>query len=133
MADVLAERRKDRDRMRSLAAEYVERLARRRPIRAAALVGSVARGDFNLWSDIDVVVIAEALPERLPDRALALVMDAPAGVQPIGFTPTEFERAYRRRDPLAREAVELGQTLRGEPFFSRFRVGSAAPTSPARR
>lgn len=119
--------------MRSLAAEYVERLARRRPIRAAALVGSVARGDFNLWSDIDVVVIAEALPERLPDRALALVMDAPAGVQPIGFTPNEFERAYRKGDPLAREAVELRQTLHGEAFFSRFREERAAPTPPPPR
>lgn len=129
MPDVLAERREARARMRSLAAEYVERLALHRPIRAAALVGSVARGDFNVWSDIDVVVVVEALPERLPDRALALVMVAPAGVQPIGFTPAEFERAYRRGDPLAREAVDLGHTLRGDEFFARFREERAAPTA----
>ncbi len=35
--------------------------------------------------------------------------------------PPEFERAYSPGDPLAREAVELGQALRGEVFFSRFR------------
>lgn len=127
MPDVLAERRQARARMRSLAAEYVERLAAHHPVRAAALVGSVARGDFNIWSDIDVVVVAEELPERPPDRALALVMDAPPGVQPIGFTPPEFERAYLRGDPLAREAVELRQTLSGEAFFSRFREEQAVP------
>lgn len=121
MSDVFAARRETRARMRSLAAEYVERLATRRAVRAAALVGSVARGDFNVWSDVDVVVVAEGLPERVPDRALVLAMDAPPGVQPIGFTSHEFERAYRRGDPLAREAVELGHALRGEEFFTRFR------------
>lgn len=121
MPDVRAERRQTRARMRALASEYVERVCARHTVRAAALVGSVARGDFNVWSDIDVVVVVDALPDRLPDRALALALDAPPGVQPIGFTPPEFERAYRRGDPLAREAVELGQALRGEGFFSRFR------------
>ncbi len=121
MPDVRTERREARARMRALASEYVERFSARHPVRAAALVGSVARGDFNVWSDIDVVVVVDALPDRLPDRALALAMDAPPGVQAIGFTPPEFERAYSRGDPLAREAVELGQALRGEVFFSRFR------------
>ncbi len=121
MSDVIAERRREQSRMRTAAADYVERLAAHLDVIAAAMVGSAARGDFNVWSDIDVVVVAEGLPARLPDRALSLAMDAPPGVEPIGFTPAEFERAYRRGNPLAREAVELGETIRGESFFSRYR------------
>ena len=47
-------------------------LSERLPVQAVMLTGSVARGDFNVWSDIDVVVVAESLPERLRDR-LALL------------------------------------------------------------
>jgi len=43
-----------------LAREFVERASHRMPIVAAAVVGSVARGDFNVWSDIDVIVIVDA-------------------------------------------------------------------------
>jgi predicted nucleotidyltransferase len=55
-----------------------ERLARRRPLVASAVVASVARGDFNVWSDVDVVVVAEGLPERAPERGAVLGEDVPA-------------------------------------------------------
>lgn len=121
MADLLASRRKERAQLQSLAADYVERLSRRIPMVAAAVVGSVARGDFNLWSDVDVVVVAAELPERAPDRALILAEDAPPGVQPVGFTPAEFARALARANPLAREAIESGIVLQGEEFFAQAR------------
>ena len=121
MADALAERRREQRRLRAVAERYVEQLATRLPLRAAALVGSAARGDFNVWSDVDVVVVGDELPERLPERSLLLAEDAAPGVQPIGYTTEEFERAFRRGDPLAREAVEPGAALRGESFFVSFR------------
>jgi predicted nucleotidyltransferase len=86
---------------------------------AAAVVGSVARGDFNVWSDVDVVVVAEGLPERAPDRGLLLVTDAPGRVQPVGFTPEELAMALRRGNPLAREAVTSGVVLSGGELLRR--------------
>lgn len=94
MADVLSERRREHRRLRALAEEYVERLASRLRLQAAALVGSAARGDFNVWSDIDVVVVSDVLPERLLERSMLLTLDAPARVQAIGYTTEEFERAF---------------------------------------
>lgn len=85
---------------------------------AAAAVGSVARGDSNLWSDVDVVVVAEDLPARAPDRAAVLVADAPPSLQPVGSTPEEFCRAGERRDLLERSGVEEGVVLVGEAFFA---------------
>lgn len=119
MADALAERARERERLIELARSYVDRLARRRPLVASAVVGSVARGDFNVWSDIDVVVVADGLPERAPDRGALLSENAPGGVQPVGFTPEEFEKALRRRNPLAREAVTTGIVLLGAEFLRR--------------
>lgn len=118
MASVLAERQREREELIALARGYVERLATRLPVVAAAVVGSVARGDFNLWSDVDVVVVAEGLPDRAPDRAALLLDDAPPRVQPVGFTPEEFRRAWDRHNPLARGVATEGVVLLGEGFFA---------------
>ena len=120
MADVLAQRRRERERLVARAGAYVARLSARLPVLAAAVVGSVARGDFNVWSDVDVVVIATGLPQRAPDRAGVLARDAPAGLQAIGFTPEEFEAAWAKGNPLAREATGAGVTLLGEGFLGAY-------------
>lgn len=114
---VLEVRRRERDSLVEVARGYVEDLARRLPLIAAAVVGSVARGDFNVWSDIDVLVVVEKLPARAPDRGILLAAEAPGGVQVVGFTPDQFRKAQERGSPLAREAVELGIVLWGDGFF----------------
>jgi len=117
MADALAARRGERDRLIGLARAYVERLSARMPVLAAAVVGSVARGDFNVWSDVDVVVVCDDLPERVPDRGAVLSADAPAGVQAVGFTGEEFAAALAKGNPLAGSVLEEGVILAGEAFF----------------
>ena len=112
-------RRLERESLIELARSYAESLDRRMDVVAAYLVGSVARGDFNVWSDVDVVVISRNLPERLLDRLMQFA-DAPARIQVAAFTPAEFDQAVRRRNPLATEALEVGvvltprQTMKGE-------------------
>lgn len=121
MADPLAARGLELERLRGLARRYIGALSQDITVRAAVVVGSVARGDFNVWSDVDVLVVADRLPDRTPERAALLVKHAPPRVQPIGFTPDEFERAVRRRNPLAVEALSAGVVLRGEAFFGQLR------------
>jgi|SRR5215216_4119381 len=96
-----------------LARRYVDRVGARLDIRAAAVAGSVARVDFNLWSDVDVVIVAEGLPTSAPDRVGLLLEGAPARVQPIGYSPDEFERERVRRNPLVAEVIERGIVLHG--------------------
>jgi len=104
----VAERYAEQERLVGLARAHVQRLPDRLGIRQAAVVGSVARGDFNVWSDVDVVVVADALPERLLDRAHVLMEGRPPGVEPIGFTPDELENARRRGNPLVVELDSIG-------------------------
>ncbi|MDQ3850928.1 MAG: nucleotidyltransferase domain-containing protein [Actinomycetota bacterium] len=116
MADAVAERVRERERLVGLARDYVAHLAVRHEVMAAAVVGSVARGDFNVWSDVDVVVVVEHLPDRVPDRATLLAQHVPAGVQPVGFTPAEFRTAWTKGNPLVRETA-AGIALLGEGFL----------------
>jgi hypothetical protein len=113
LTDPLERRRAERDRLLSRAREHVDRLAGRIPVLGAAVAGSVARGDFNVWSDVDVVLISDRLPDPGPGRAQALGDGAPSGLELHGYTSAEFERAIARGDRLAHEAVDHGVVLVG--------------------
>ena len=114
MKDVLAGRRQQRDELLARAARYVDELQDRLNVKVAVVVGSVARGDFNLWSDIDVVLIAEDLPDRLLDRLTLLMGDAPRRVQPHAFTAAEFKEALTKKNRLIEEAAHHGVPLIGD-------------------
>jgi len=112
---VVARRRAERDSLIAVARGWAGRAGPALGAQAMVLVGSVARGDFNKWSDIDVVVVAENLPERLGDRlALLGPTHRPPGVEAILWTPAELaERCARGTDPIAIEAYEVGVVLHG--------------------
>ena len=113
-ADVIARRRREQAAAIDVARRFVAAIPAEVDVRAAAVVGSTVRGDFNKWSDIDVVVIAEPLPDDSYERIIALG-ERPPGVQFVAWTPDEFARALARRDPLAQEAETIGVWLVGPP------------------
>lgn len=111
MRDALERRRAERVARLATATQYVRALSQRVELLDAVVIGSTARGDFNLWSDIDVLVIAEDFPARAPDRALLLAQDVRGGVQAIGFTPDELGAALSKGNPMAREALASGERV----------------------
>lgn len=113
VADPLDRRRRERDELLERARTYVDALARRLSLAGVAVGGSVARGDFNQWSDIDVVVVSDDLPPDALERLTLLHAGRPGRVEPHGYTREEFRRAIARGDSLAREALELGVPLAG--------------------
>lgn len=114
MEAALRRRHEQRDRLLDRAREFLDRVPGSVDVTAAVVFGSVARGDFNRWSDVDLLVIAEPLPDRLLDR-LSLVVDRPARVQPVWWTRREWRSRRDREDPIAVEAVARGVWLRGSP------------------
>jgi uncharacterized protein len=110
---VLERRRRERQERLALARRYADALAERLPVTAVVVFGSVARGDFNAWSDIDVLVIADTLPAGGRERLELLHDRAFPGVQPVGWTPAELADRARHRDPIAVEATAAGVTVHG--------------------
>jgi len=107
--EIIKERRRLRERRIEEAREWASKI----PLRVTAvLIGSYARGDFNLWSDIDILLISEDFAGRPPDRLKNI--DVPPGYQVIALTYKEFKTLMGRRERIVIEAIEYGIVLRDD-------------------
>jgi hypothetical protein len=78
----------------------------------AILFGSYARGDFNVWSDMDVLIVAENLPQN-PLERLSLIdkcLASPPRAELIPITVKEFVK-MRNRNLVIVKATERGIAL----------------------
>ena len=82
-------------------------------VSAVVVFGSVARGDFNLWSDVDVLVVVAGAGDDVVDRVRSAGRDIGL-IAPVVWTPAQFRAQLHRRDPIAVESVERGLWLVGE-------------------
>ena len=112
--EVLDRRRAERDALLDRARRFSEGVDARLDVRAVVVVGSVARGDFNRWSDVDTVVVAEGFDGSLLER-LAQLGSRPAGVELFAWRPEEARARVARSDPMALEARQSGIWLVGSP------------------
>lgn len=95
----LLERKETWKQLKALAEQFAEKAHAALGSVTVWLYGSVARGDFNFWSDVDVLVVAENLPDHPLKRSELLIQLAPPKVEPIGYTKTEFEVLLAKRHP----------------------------------
>lgn len=79
---------------------------------SAILIGSYARGDFNLWSDVDLLLISDSFTDNPLERLKKV--DAPPGFQVIPLNTRELEKLWEKGDRLVREAAEHGVFLRDD-------------------
>ncbi len=84
----------------------------------AVIIGSYARGDFNVWSDVDVLLISDYFLGNPIERLRHI--DPPSGVEVIPLRIHEFRRLRERGDPIAVEADTIGIVVRDDlGIFSR--------------
>jgi predicted nucleotidyltransferase len=84
------------------------------------LYGSLARGDFNQRSDIDIIVISKELPKDYYQRATLLfeLIETYDPIEPLGFTPSEFISMIKSRHCTSLFAMNEGIPLYGDDFFN---------------
>lgn len=123
---VVERRRRERQELLDRARVFADQLDPSLGVRAVVVFGSVARGDFNLWSDVDVLVVADHLPAHPVERLRSLGA-RPGGVEPVAWTPTEWVTKHRTGNPIIREALEAGVWIVGTP--DRFDDANRGPTS----
>ena len=112
MERVIEERLRARERAVQEARGFARCVSERLGAVTAVLFRSYARGDFNEWSDIDVLVVARSLP-RNPLERLDLVRECLTRfprVEPVVVTVEEFKR-MKGRNPAIAEATQKGILL----------------------
>lgn len=109
---VLDRRRQEQCALVERAQVFADGLDPQLGVKAVVVFGSVARGDFNLWSDVDVLVIAEHVANGWLARIVS-VGEPPALVQPMVWTPAEWTQQLARNNAAALEAADRGIWLVG--------------------
>lgn len=132
-AEVVARRRRARARLVDGARALVEQLDPELDVRAVVIFGSVARGDFNDTSDVDLLVIAEQLPDRATER-LEVLGTYPSIVEPVAWTPDEWRARRRHGDPssLRPSTPESGWSVTPPTCEQVARYRSMNPVRPVR-
>jgi predicted nucleotidyltransferase len=108
---VIERRRAEQAERVDKARAWVEDLRRRLPVTWAVVFGSTARGDFNRWSDIDLLVIVAALPSSYRERWDLVAKGAPPPLQIVAWTPDELTGRRVSGDPIAAEVDAVGVPL----------------------
>ncbi len=87
--------------------DAAQRLAKQLGKVSVLLHGSYARGDFNLWSDVDLIIVSEAFNDIRPlDRYELVEESLPDRAEPILWTPKEAEALLQK--PAWRQALRRG-------------------------
>lgn len=79
------------------------------------LIGSYARGDFNLWSDVDLLIIGD-FKAKNPIERLKYV-DFPPGYEVILLTTGEVKKMKERNNKFITDALKDGVFLRDDFHF----------------
>jgi len=98
---------------------YVRQVVKELNPVCVVLYGSVAKGIFGVGSDIEILVVAEGLPESFLERLGVLyeLSDGEAPIEAVAYTPEEFSAMLERRHPTALHALEDGIPLHGQEYF----------------
>lgn len=78
----------------------------------AVLIGSYARGDFNLWSDVDLLIISDFKENNPVDRLRSI--DFPPGYEIIPLNVREVEKMCSKGSKFIQDAFREGVVLRDD-------------------
>jgi len=92
--------------------DYVVEVVRKLNPDLAILFGSFATGDINEGSDVDILVVAD-FKEPFLDRIRTLmdINTFKIPIEPVGYTPEEFNEMKNRKNPFIMEVLEKGKVM----------------------
>lgn len=96
--------------------DYVERLRKNIKVHSLVVFGSLAKGDFKPWSDVDMVIIAGDLPRGL-DRFELFYLPRDFAMDPRPYTKEEFLKAIEEIDLTAWDSIHEGKVVFDDGFW----------------
>lgn len=99
--------------------KYKQRVIKKLNPKAIILFGSFTRNDINEGSDVDIVVIAD-FKEKFLDR-IKILLDLNTGLplEPIGYTPDEFNEMRINGNSFILKIIEESKLLYGDICFEK--------------
>ena len=103
--------------MNNILAEYSKIVFSKLGKFTGVLYGSMARGDNNVWSDIDFLVISDNLPENPLQRLEFLYSLTEKSIEVKGYTRNEFLKMIEKRNPIALDSLMEGKMIADDGFW----------------
>ena len=98
------------EHLKSYAKKVVSRGAK-----AVVLIGSLARGDYTAFSDADIIVISDNVPEKPMERLRDFIDPTlPVDVEPRVYTMKEFLKMAKEGRKVVKDVVKYGILLAGD-------------------
>ena len=94
------------EKLKAFAAE----LKAKHGAKEVILFGSWARGEVHEGSDMDLVIVGE-FRERFPYRIGRILDLTDLPIEPLVYTPEEFEAMKQDENPFILEVLRTGKTL----------------------
>ncbi len=85
--------------------EFVEEIKRKLPVKEVYLYGSIARNEIHEGSDIDLLIIGD-FKERFFERIGRVLELTDLPVEPLVYTPEEFEELKKSQNPFTTEILK---------------------------
>lgn len=89
---------------------FVEKLKRVLPVREVYLYGSFATGEVHEGSDIDLIIVGD-FKERFFDRIGKILELSDLPIEPLVYTPEEFEEMKNTQNPFIQEVLRTAIRL----------------------
>ncbi|RZN56546.1 MAG: nucleotidyltransferase domain-containing protein [Candidatus Methanomethylicota archaeon] len=98
--------------------KYIEALKILKP-KLVILHGSIARKEFGLGSDVDLIVVSDNLPDKIMDRIKLLyeIDETKAPLDIKGYKSEEIRKMIKKGNPLIMDAMEDGIILFADENF----------------
>ncbi len=102
----------------------ITNLAKKIKANAVILFGSRARGNNLKESDIDLLIVGKVFEDMNIFERIRMVNDLWAGkysIEPVIFTPEEFDMKFSNYSPLALDPVSEGKAIVNKSFLKKYK------------
>lgn len=89
---------------------FVDKLKKRFSTKEVYLYGSFAKDEVHEGSDIDLIIVGD-FKGRIFARIDAVLKLTDLPIEPLVYTPVEFERMKRSGNPFIKGAIATGKRL----------------------
>lgn len=86
------------------------------------LFGSTARGDWDAYSDIDILIVSDDLPDDFFKSLTILYKPRRGRVQPFGYNTAKVEKMIVNGNSFVINALRNAIPIMGEEYYNKLRM-----------